>query len=133
MTRTVLVADDEPAIRDFIGLVLDIGGFRVLAAPDGRQALEIARSEHPDLILLDVMMPEMDGRDACREMRRTAHLDGTPIVLFSGAPEADVDWHGAGAQLFIAKPFSAHRLRDVLTHFLGAPEVNVASDRPKQP
>ena len=133
MTRCVLVADDEPGIRDFIGLVLDIAGYRVLAAQDGRQAVELARTEHSDLILLDVMMPEMDGRDACRAMRQIEALANTPILLFSGAREAEVDWRGAGAQLFVEKPFSAKRVREVIAQFLDTPDVSAPSDRPKRP
>lgn len=133
MTRTILVADDEPAVRDFIGLVLDIAGYRVIEAHDGRQALELARAEHPDLILLDVMMPEMDGRDVCRAMRQVPGLVAMPIILFSGAREADVDWREAGAQRFIEKPFSAQHLRAVIASLLEAPpDISEVLGRPER-
>ncbi|HEX5872463.1 MAG TPA: response regulator, partial [Longimicrobium sp.] len=62
----VLVADDEPAITTLIAEMLAYAGFGVLRAHGGAEALVLARAEHPDVILLDVMMPDLDGRDACR-------------------------------------------------------------------
>lgn len=101
---TILVVDDEPAINDIIRLVLEEEGYKVITAANGRQALELAASARPDLLLCDVMMPLMDGRSVCRAINRDPELRGIPVVLMSAVPDmlsrADCNYAA-----FIRKPF----------------------------
>ncbi len=72
MTACILVVDDEPAVRGLLEYNLRKAHYRVLTASDGREALRLAREADPDLILLDLMLPEIDGLDVCRELRRSS-------------------------------------------------------------
>lgn len=114
----ILVADDEPAITALIALMLSHAGFEVVQASGGVQAVSLAREQVPELVLLDVMMPDLDGRDACKILRMDARLRNVPVVLFSSADEADVHWRGAGAVGFLQKPFSIRELPRVVRAFL---------------
>ena len=106
----VLVADDEHAITALVSDMLTHAGFEVVRAHGGAEALTLARAERPDLVLLDVMMPDLDGRDACRALKMDLELGKIPVVLFSSADERDVQWRGAGADAFLQKPFSIREL-----------------------
>ncbi len=119
MRRRVLVADDEPAITELMASILAHAGFEVLRAHDGPEALSVAREQRPEVALIDVMMPGLDGRDACRALRMEPSLRGLPIVLFSSADEQDVDWRSAGATTFLQKPFSIRDLPALVHRVLG--------------
>ena len=84
MTK-ILVVDDEPAILDMILAILREEGYTALAAESGPRALDLLPREQPDVLLLDLMMPGMDGREVCRRMRALPDLDNTRIVLISAA------------------------------------------------
>ena len=114
----VLVADDEPAITALVAEMLGYAGFDVVRAQGGAEALVLARAERPDVVLLDVMMPDLDGRDACRALKMDAELRDVPVVLFSSADEQDVHWRGAGADGFLQKPFSIRELPGFVRGFL---------------
>ena len=114
----VLVADDEPAITALVAEMLGYAGFDVVRAGGGAEALVLARAARPDLVLLDVMMPDLDGRDACRALKMDAELRDVPVVLFSSADEQDVHWRGAGADGFLQKPFSIRELPGFVRGFL---------------
>ncbi len=105
MSARVLVADDEPAVTEVMGMALDAAGYHVLTAHDGVEALELVRRERPDVALLDVMMPRMDGREVCRRIKGDPELANTPVVLVSAMDEADVDWRDVGADAFLQKAF----------------------------
>jgi len=103
----VLIVDDDPDIRTVLELALMHAGFQTIEAHDGMQALELARTEHPDVVLLDVMMPRLDGMSVLRELRtdpRTAHL---PVLLLTALsqPEDAISGLEAGADDYITKPF----------------------------
>jgi DNA-binding response OmpR family regulator len=115
----VLVADDEPAITSLVADMLGYAGFEVARAQGGAEALTLARARRPDLVLLDVMMPDLDGRDACRALKMDRELADVPVVLFSSADEQDVHWRAAGADGFLQKPFSIRALPDFLRGFIG--------------
>ncbi|MEW5930278.1 MAG: response regulator [Gemmatimonadota bacterium] len=117
----LLVADDEPAITALVAEMLGYAGFDVVRAHGGAEALVLARAARPDLVLLDVMMPDLDGRDACRALKMDAELRDVPVVLFSSADEQDVHWRGAGADGFLQKPFSIRELPAFVRGFLGSP------------
>ncbi|RAV16099.1 response regulator transcription factor [Paenibacillus contaminans] len=105
MTINVLVADDDPEIRDVIRIYLQNEGYRVREAEDGVQALELLRREPVDLIILDVMMPNMDGIRACFKIREMTKI---PIIMLSAKSE-DIDkitGLTTGADDYVAKPFN---------------------------
>ena len=87
--KTVLVVDDEPALRAAVRAILDDEGYGVLEAPHGGAMLELLAEERADLVLLDVMMPGGDGRDAYRELCARADLPDVPVVMMSAAVRPD--------------------------------------------
>ncbi|HEV8226738.1 MAG TPA: response regulator [Methylomirabilota bacterium] len=105
---TILIVDDEPAILDLVRFTLEDAEVRVVEASDGVEALALARRVRPDLILLDVHMPRLDGLEACRQIRRDPALARTPIVMLTAAgQEADrARGREAGADEYLTKPFS---------------------------
>jgi DNA-binding response OmpR family regulator len=109
MPQLILVVDDEPKIVRLARDYLEKNGFRVLAAADGQSALAAARREKPDLILLDLMLPNIDGREVCRILRRDSDV---PIIMLTAlAEEIDqVTGLEIGADDYITKPFSPRAL-----------------------
>jgi DNA-binding response OmpR family regulator len=105
---TILIVDDEPPILDLVRFTLEDAEVRVVEASDGVEALALARRLRPDLILLDVHMPRLDGLEACRQIRRDPALAQTPIVMLTAAgQEADrARGREAGADEYLTKPFS---------------------------
>jgi DNA-binding response OmpR family regulator len=110
---TVLVADDEPHVLRLAKFRLEREGYNVLTAEDGETALQMARSELPDLCVLDVMMPKRSGFDVLRELRADAGCrDMKVIMLTARAQDRDVDaGFSLGADDYITKPFSPQELR----------------------
>ncbi len=107
--RRVLVVDDEPHIRGFLMLVLEDEGFSVDTATDGCEALTKARASAPDVILLDLIMPTLDGPGFLRECRADPAFGDVPVLLMSaGDQPAEVD--ALGAQGVLMKPFDLDRL-----------------------
>jgi len=86
--RTVLIVDDEAFIRDFISQTIEESGFRAVTAVGGREALKIMQSDPPDIVLLDLKMPDMDGATTLREIRK-AH-GSIPVIIITGYPESDL-------------------------------------------
>ncbi|RLB55881.1 MAG: response regulator [Deltaproteobacteria bacterium] len=84
MAKKVLVVDDEADVRKFISVVLEQAGHEVITAADGRQALEVTRQQHPDLVILDLQMPEATGTDFYRKLARDKELGQVPIIVVSG-------------------------------------------------
>jgi len=104
-----MVVDDERSIIDLLTYNLQRNGYRVVAARDGGQALRLAQIERPDLIILDLMLPGVDGLDVCRELRRTS---GVPIIMLTARDE-EVDrvvGLELGADDYVTKPFSVREL-----------------------
>jgi len=122
MTHTILIADDEPKVLDFMEPFLREEGFAVLTARTGREALRLARSMRPSLVVLDWMMPEMSGIEVCRELRRTERVG--IIMVTAKAEETDkIVGLEVGADDYLTKPFSlrelAARIRSVLRRIEG--------------
>jgi DNA-binding response OmpR family regulator len=109
----ILVVDDEPVIRDFLQAVLTEEGYTVLQAPDGRAALPLAVSEQPDLILMDIMMPHLNGIDACRRLRETPATRHIPVLILTAYNTHDRLEESiiAGADDFLGKPIDVVELR----------------------
>ncbi len=122
MGRTLLVVDDDDAIRDITGLALEtVGGHRVLTADGGARALELARLHRPDAVLLDVMMPGMDGPTTLRHMRADSLLRTIPVILLTAKVRVagkqvgdDLDVVGV-----IPKPFDPMTLSRQVAELLG--------------
>jgi two-component system OmpR family response regulator len=131
MAPLVLVVDDDGHIRDVVRFALEKAGFRVNEAGDGRQALALFASEPPEAVVLDVMMPEMDGTEVCRELRRHSRV---PIIFLSSRDE-DVD-RIVGLELggddYVGKPFSPRelvaRVRAVLRRTVPTPQELAATN-----
>jgi two-component system, OmpR family, alkaline phosphatase synthesis response regulator PhoP len=107
-TRTILVVDDEPGIVTIVRDYLDRAGFRVLAAGDGSTALRLARSERPSLMLLDLMLPGIDGLDITRALRQDPATRNMPIIMLTALVDESDKLVGLelGADDYITKPFS---------------------------
>lgn len=109
MAEKILVVDDEATIVEFVRINLEKAGFQVVSAADGETALALAAAEHPDLIVLDVMLPGRDGFEVCRELRRTT---STPIIMLTARDE-DIDkilGLELGADDYMTKPFNPREL-----------------------
>ena len=112
MKTKILVVDDEPDARELIEVNLKAAGFEVLTAANGRQALEKARATLPALVLLDVMLPEVDGLEVCKSLRRDSKTAFLPIIMLT-ARAAEIDrvlGLELGADDYITKPFSPREL-----------------------
>lgn len=113
MTKhTVLIVEDEDDIRELLAYHLEKDGFSVIQAGNGKQALEQTQSEKPQIILLDIMLPDMDGLSVCRQIKRDPALNATPIIMVTAKGEEIDRIVGLelGADDYIVKPFS---LREV--------------------
>jgi two-component system phosphate regulon response regulator PhoB len=112
MKAKILAVDDEPDALELIEVNLKSAGYEVLLAADGREALQKARAAMPDLILLDIMLPEMDGLEVCKALRRDAATSRLPIIMLT-ARAAEIDrvlGLELGADDYITKPFSPREL-----------------------
>lgn len=101
---TVLVAEDHLDSRDAMRALLEAFGYQVIVATNGREAVEMATNERPDLVLMDIMMPELDGFEATRELRKRPELEGMPIIAVTAMEGAHQLAIQAGANDFIRKP-----------------------------
>jgi DNA-binding response OmpR family regulator len=120
--RKVLLADDDAGLRRLIGTTLGTDDFELLHAADGEEALEAARVHHPELVLLDVNMPRLNGFEVCRQLKTAPETAGIKIVLLT-ARGTDVDraqGRGAGADDYFVKPFSPVQLLDKVYSLLEA-------------
>jgi two-component system response regulator MprA len=106
----ILVVDDEPAVRDALGRILRLEGFEVEMASDGREAVRSQAAAPADAVLLDVLMPELDGLEVCRRMRDTG--DRTPVLMLTARDEVGDRVAGleAGADDYLPKPFALEEL-----------------------
>jgi CheY-like chemotaxis protein len=114
MTK-ILVAEDETDIRELIAYSLvNIGGFQVVKARNGEEAIELARTELPDLILMDVRMPRMTGVEACAKLKENPDTKDIPVVFLSAMGQEQEIQHGmdVGAMEYILKPFAPEVLMD---------------------
>lgn len=109
----ILVVDDEDNILELLRFNLENSGYKVLTAQNGIDALKIAKAETPDLILLDLMLPGMDGYDVCKEIRRDNNISNTPIIMITAKGEELDKILGLelGADDYITKPFSVRELK----------------------
>lgn len=104
MNKNILIADDDTRIAELVEVYLKNEGYTVIAAYDGEESMEIARKEHIDLAIIDIMMPKIDGFELCRKLRKTYNF---PIIILSAKPEYSDKINGLtlGADDYIVKPF----------------------------
>lgn len=119
--RIALVADDEPGIRDLLAEVLDALGFHTLTAGNGIELMELVDRVSPSLIVIDVMMPRMDGYTAVTRLRGQAATERVPIIVLTGRtdPSYGALSDGVGANAHITKPFSPQRLVEAVHRLVG--------------
>jgi DNA-binding response OmpR family regulator len=112
MSQTVLIADDEPNIVISLEYLLQREGYRVLVARDGQEALDQAEQMHPDIVLLDVMLPKVSGFEVCQKLRENPALSRMRILMLT-AKGRDVEMSkglALGADAYVTKPFSTQDL-----------------------
>ncbi|MDY7228294.1 response regulator [Hyalangium rubrum] len=118
--KKILLVDDSPTVLMMERLLLQVGPYELLTASNGAEAVQVALSEHPDLILLDVMMPGMDGFEACRRLRAEEATRNTPILLLttlSGAEHVERGYE-SGCTDYITKPVNGGELWLKIANFL---------------
>ena len=115
--KTILVVDDEPVLREVVGEVLRDEGYAVVEAADGHEALDLLRSERPGLVLMDVMMPGLDGRAAYLAMRSRDDLPDVPVVMMSAA--VGPDRLDPTIAAYLPKPFDVDHLVQLVAGLIG--------------
>lgn len=120
--RTILVVDDERPILSLLSEYLASKGFQVLTARDGQAGLEVARSARPDLIVLDVMLPRLDGYAVARALKGDPATAAIPIIIFSTRSSAadQAAFKAAGAEVHVLKPFDPEQLLAKILELLPA-------------
>ena len=119
----LLLVEDEDNLRELVGCRLEQSGYQVVTAADGYEAVKQARTCHPDLVILDLMIPKMDGYTVCRLLRSSGYSD-TPIILFSARSGPDDVRRGMdmGASAYVTKPFEPEVLLGKIEELLRAAE-----------
>lgn len=108
MSKNVFIIDDEVDVVEVVQMLLEAEGYNVFKAFNGKEALTLLEETTPDLVILDIMMPEMDGLEVCKRMRKINKMKDIPIVMFSAKLSAvdKKESFDAGADGFITKPFN---------------------------
>jgi CheY-like chemotaxis protein len=127
----ILVVDDEPVIRELLERVLLDEGYRVISAADGPEAVDKAASEKPDLILMDIQMPNMDGIAACRKIRESGQAPNTRIIMLTAYNTRDrlEESIRSGADDFLGKPIDAVELKVRVRSMLRVKDISEQVDR----
>jgi two-component system alkaline phosphatase synthesis response regulator PhoP len=142
MSKKILVVDDEAVLQETIAYNLEQAGYQVITVADGVSALEAARRESPDLIILDLMLPEMDGLEVCKRLRREDATSATPIIMLTARSEEIDKVVGLemGADDYVTKPFGRRELLARVRAHLRRSEnepakttPNHTDDQPDQP
>ena len=129
----ILIVDDEPHLRNGLRRILNEEGYETMIAADGETALELVEEKKPDVVLLDIMMPGMDGREVCRRLREVAAE--TRIIYLTAKVEPNVSLHAkdprGGADAFIAKPATSKRILAKINSVLHSvqPQTGSKGDR----
>ena len=117
----ILLVDDEPDILETVSFMLQSRNYQVSTASGGQESLEKVKSEQPDLILLDIMMPDIDGYEVCMKLKSDENTRDIPVIMLTakGESEAVLKSHSIGADDYVVKPFSLPTLLSKLKKFLG--------------
>jgi two-component system cell cycle response regulator DivK len=116
----IMIVEDFDEVRMMMKALLEKSGYRVVAVVNGQDAIDVARRERPDLILMDLSLPVLDGFGAIHYIRKQAGLRDVPIVIVSShtASEVRADALAAGCSDYLPKPFDAHQLKDTIDRIL---------------
>ena len=120
----ILLVDDEPSIVKMVGKRLEVEGFEVTVAMDGQEGLQKAQSQQQDLIILDLMLPKLNGYEVCGLLKRDSRYEKIPIIMLSARAQEKDEKEGlaAGANAFMTKPFKSQELVERIKALLqGAP------------
>jgi DNA-binding response OmpR family regulator len=109
--RTMVCIEDELEMLELITLILERADFKVIGALSGRQGLDAVRQVDPDVVLLDLMMPDMDGWEVCRRMKADVETKDIPIIVVSVVPRTSARVHGLEVDDYVTKPFAPEDLR----------------------
>jgi DNA-binding response OmpR family regulator len=125
MPARILAVDDSPTVLEMITQILETGGYSVLTAVDGAEALDTARAERPDLILLDVMLPKLDGYRVCRLLKFDQNYRDIPIIMLTAKAEDQAMATGirTGADQYLTKPVDPDTLLSAIAAELAEPSV----------
>jgi CheY-like chemotaxis protein len=126
---TILIAEDNEDLRDMLSHFLSANGYSVVGAADGHAAVETAARERPDLIVMDLGMPGMDGLSAVAEIRRGGRTEETPVIIVSAYDRLEyrTEAVGAGCAAFITKPVNPSELLKTIRMLLGADGADVGA------
>jgi twitching motility two-component system response regulator PilH len=121
MAKKLLIVDDSPTELKLIIDVFNSPDYKVVTAMDGEEGVEKAKKENPDLIILDVVMPKMNGFQACRTIKSMPELEKTPIILLTSKNQKSDEFWGKkqGADKYLTKPFNADELQQAVDALLG--------------
>jgi DNA-binding response OmpR family regulator len=121
--RTVLLLEDNPSVRELIKVLLETEGYAIIEASDGPDGLTKAEELKPDLMILDLMMPGLDGENVLRTMRRHSKLSKVPVLVVSGKYESlDALRNLIGHENIFPKPFEPSRMLDRIGELIGYPD-----------
>lgn len=120
MAKKLLIVDDSPTELKLIMDVFNNPNYSIVTASDGEEGVEKAKAEHPDLIILDVVMPKMNGFQACRTIKSLPELEKTPVILLTSKNQKSDEFWGKkqGADVYLTKPFNADELLKAVTDHL---------------
>ena len=119
-TRKLLIVDDSPTELKLITDVFNTPDYEVVTANDGEAGVEMAMAEKPELIILDVVMPKMNGFQACRKIKSTPGLENIPVILLTSKNQKSDEFWGKkqGADVYLTKPFNIDQVLEVVTNLL---------------
>jgi len=119
--RRILIVDDDDAMVDLLGQRLGRQGFEILVAASGEEGLAIARHRRPDLVVLDLRLPDADGFSICQELADSIETSSIPVIILSGMERPDIirRSRAAGCQYFVRKPYDPNALLILVEHAIG--------------
>jgi DNA-binding response OmpR family regulator len=122
--KRILVVDDEPDLVETVKCRLEANQYEVLIATDGQAGLTAARQTHPDLVILDLMLPKMNGYEVCTMLKQDGQYEAIPVVLFTAKVQAKDEQIGrdCGANAYIRKPFQSKELLETIQSLLTTTE-----------
>jgi CheY-like chemotaxis protein len=125
--KTILIVDDEFGILEVLESILSDAGFKVISAINGQDALARLQETMPDLVIVDFMMPLLDGAGVIKAMRANEKFSAVPVILASALPEKAIIERCAGYQAFVRKPYKTERLMEEVSRLLDGPSSSSAS------
>ncbi len=116
----ILIVEDEESLLRLESILLTSKGYEVVAASNGLQALEVFKNEKPDLVLLDIMLPELDGFEVCRQIKANPATEAIPVIMVTAKKTGDDMTRGeqVGADWYITKPFKSAMVLETIQRFL---------------